>query len=98
MDKYLIKRPRNSVDSNRNSCSTPAPTSTTTPAQTSIPLPIPSPSPIPTNDIVSDPGLRKQINEFDVGVRDRIRREYISKGPCQPKGHFFFQKPSMEDR
>ncbi|XP_047949280.1 zinc finger MYM-type protein 1-like [Salvia hispanica] len=40
-------------------------------------------------NIVSDPGLRSPIASYDVQIRDRIRREYVSKGPCQPKGHVF---------
>ena len=28
------------------------------------------------DDIVSDPGLRKPIESFNVNIRDRIRREY----------------------
>ena len=39
------------------------------------------------NDIVSGPGKRKPIEEFDVSIRDRVRREYLNKGPCQPIGH-----------
>ncbi|XP_042035252.1 zinc finger MYM-type protein 1-like [Salvia splendens] len=42
-------------------------------------------------NIVSDPGLRSPIARYDVQIRDRIRREYVSKGPCQPKGHVFRQ-------
>lgn len=90
MDKFLIKRPRNSVDSSKNSCSTPASTSTPTPTSTpATPNPTHSPVANPTDEVVSDPGLRKQIIEFDIGSRDRIRREYISKGACQPKVHNF---------
>ncbi|XP_041997948.1 zinc finger MYM-type protein 1-like [Salvia splendens] len=33
------------------------------------------------NDIVGDPGKRKPIEEFDVSIRDRVRREYLNKGP-----------------
>ena len=44
------------------------------------------------NDIVSDPGLRKPIESFNVNIRDRIRREYASKGPCQPHNHIFLKK------
>ncbi|XP_042008944.1 zinc finger MYM-type protein 1-like [Salvia splendens] len=39
------------------------------------------------NDIVGDPGKRKPIEEFDVSIRDRVRREYLNMGPCQPIGH-----------
>ena len=44
------------------------------------------------DDIVSDPGLRKPIESFNVNIRDRIRREYASKGPCQPHNHIFLKK------
>ena len=44
------------------------------------------------DDIVSDPGLRKPIESFNVNIRDRIRREYASKGPCQPHNHIFPKK------
>ena len=33
------------------------------------------------DDIVSDPAIRKPIEDFDVQIRDRIQRTYISKGP-----------------
>jgi len=38
-------------------------------------------------DIIADPRLRKDIDEFDPNVRDDARREYVLLGPCQPKGH-----------
>ena len=44
------------------------------------------------DDIVSDPGLRKTIESFNVNIRDRIIREYTSKGPCQPHNHIFPKK------
>lgn len=39
--------------------------------------------------IVSDPGLRKSINEYEHIVRDNVRRAYVTKGPCQPHSHDF---------
>ena len=39
------------------------------------------------DDVISDPGKRKPIESFEIAVRDRIRREYIIRGPCQPVGH-----------
>ncbi|KAK1373634.1 hypothetical protein POM88_029827 [Heracleum sosnowskyi] len=80
MDKYVIKKPRISVNF--------VPTPTPTPTLTLNPTPNPSVE-SDTDTIVSDPGSRKQIKEYDVGIRDRIRREYISKGVCQPFGHNF---------
>ncbi|KAH7650966.1 Ribonuclease H-like protein, partial [Dioscorea alata] len=44
------------------------------------------------NDIVSDPGLRKPIEDFDNRIRDQVRREYLTRGPCQAIGHKFPQK------
>ncbi|XP_042466270.1 zinc finger MYM-type protein 1-like [Zingiber officinale] len=41
------------------------------------------------NDIVSDPGLRKSIEEFDISIRDQVRREYLTRGPCKPIGHMY---------
>lgn len=43
-------------------------------------------------DIVADPGLRKPIDEYDVNIRDAIRREYLLRGPCQPIGHRYPKK------
>jgi hypothetical protein len=40
-------------------------------------------------DIVADPGLRKPIDEYDVNIRDAVRREYLLQGPCQPIGHIY---------
>ncbi|KAH7670424.1 Ribonuclease H-like protein [Dioscorea alata] len=81
MDKFLIKRPRSEESSN-----TPK-----------VPLDSKSSEEnINTNfnfnDIVSDPGLRKPIEDFDNGIRDQVRREYLTRGPCQPTGHKFPQK------
>ena len=50
---------------------------------------------IPTEqvfDIVADPGLRKLIDEYDVNIRDAVRREYLLRGPCQPIGHTYPKK------
>ncbi|XP_042059083.1 uncharacterized protein LOC121803492 [Salvia splendens] len=41
------------------------------------------------SEIKADLGLRKPIAEYGVNIRDRIRREYVAKGPCQPKGNIF---------
>lgn len=41
------------------------------------------------SDIVTDPGLRKPVDEFDVNIRDEVRREYVSRGPCQLTGHVY---------
>ncbi|KAK2392354.1 zinc finger MYM-type protein [Trifolium repens] len=36
-----------------------------------------------SNEIVRDPGLRKQINEYAPDIQDQVRRTYILKGPTQ---------------
>ncbi|XP_041995749.1 uncharacterized protein LOC121745871 [Salvia splendens] len=35
---------------------------------------------------------RKSIEAFDVAIRDRVRREYLVKGPCQPIGNTYPKK------
>ncbi|CAH9053650.1 unnamed protein product [Cuscuta epithymum] len=40
-------------------------------------------------DIISDPGLRKPINEYEPRVRDDVMRAYVVKGACQPLSHKF---------
>ncbi|XP_050233532.1 uncharacterized protein LOC126682019 [Mercurialis annua] len=44
------------------------------------------------NELVVDPELRMCIDDFDVGIRDQVRREYLLRGPCQPYGHDFPKK------
>ena len=39
--------------------------------------------------IISDPALRKSINEHEPSVRDDVRRQYVAKGRCQPLSHSF---------
>ncbi|XP_042423385.1 zinc finger MYM-type protein 1-like [Zingiber officinale] len=94
MLKYVAKRPRSSIESS------------SVPDEESTPAPQPPPSPpsppqiLSENienlntevEIVVDPGLRKLIEEYDVGARDRIRKEYVAMGPCQPRGHNFLRK------
>ncbi|XP_058746804.1 uncharacterized protein LOC131619753 [Vicia villosa] len=36
------------------------------------------------NEIVRDPGCRKQIHEYAPDIQDQVRRAYILKGPTQP--------------
>ena len=43
------------------------------------------------DDIIRDPSLRKDINEYELGIRDDIRRKYVQMGPCQPMAHDFPQ-------
>lgn len=59
---------------------------------------IPQPQPHPANedaphvfnpdDIVCDPALRRQINDFHPDVQDQVRRSYLLKGPTQPIVNF----------
>lgn len=37
----------------------------------------------------SDPGLRTPIFDYDPNIRDRVRRAYLQRGPCQPKKHTY---------
>jgi hypothetical protein len=39
------------------------------------------------DQVIVDPGLRMPIEQIDANIRDAVRRAYIAKGPCQPKGH-----------
>src|SRR5687767_5972874 len=36
-------------------------------------------------EIKSDLGLRKQIDDYHPNVRERVRRKYLENGPCQPR-------------
>ncbi|KAH7676979.1 Ribonuclease H-like protein [Dioscorea alata] len=47
-------------------------------------------------DII-DLGLRKPIKEYDIGIKDQVRREYLLMGPCQPIGHNFPRKQQGKD-
>ncbi|XP_022899203.1 uncharacterized protein LOC111412495 [Olea europaea var. sylvestris] len=39
-----------------------------------------------------NPGLRTPIVNYNVNVRDEIRRAYVQRGPCQPRNHKYPQK------
>jgi hypothetical protein len=39
------------------------------------------------DQVIADPGLRMPIEQINANIRGAIRRAYIAKGPCQPKGH-----------
>ncbi|CAK8575928.1 unnamed protein product [Lathyrus sativus] len=45
------------------------------------------------NEIVRDPGRRKQINEYAPDIQDQVRRAYILKGPMQPELPSFPRTP-----
>ncbi|CAN6571248.1 unnamed protein product [Malus baccata var. baccata] len=40
-------------------------------------------------NLQADSGLRIQMIDYDANMRDEVRRSYIQKGPCQPRGHNF---------
>ena len=40
-------------------------------------------------DIQADPALRTPISRGNPKLEDKIRRAYLQKGPCQPRGHDF---------
>jgi hypothetical protein len=37
-----------------------------------------------SNEIVCNPGIMKQINEYAPDIHDQVRKTYILKGPTQP--------------
>ncbi|XP_074275115.1 uncharacterized protein LOC141599107 [Silene latifolia] len=39
-----------------------------------------------------DPGLRKRISDYHPNDQEIVQREYIRRGPCQPKDYDFPQK------
>ncbi|WVZ79851.1 hypothetical protein U9M48_027380 [Paspalum notatum var. saurae] len=45
------------------------------------------------SDIISDPGLRKPIDEYPFEIRDQVKRAYALRGPTQPIGFIFPRKP-----
>lgn len=47
---------------------------------------------IDLDSLPTDPGLRKKISDYHPNDRDEIRRVYLQRGPCQPRGHKFPQK------
>ncbi|CAL8116952.1 unnamed protein product [Prunus armeniaca] len=40
-------------------------------------------------NLQADPGLRTRMIDYDANMRDEVRRSYLQKGPCQPRGHNF---------
>ncbi|KAL6547893.1 hypothetical protein OROHE_009598 [Orobanche hederae] len=56
-----------------------------------------SDNPLCEGNIVTDPGLRKGINEHESRIRDDVRREYVQTGPCHPFTHLY-PRTKMGDR
>ncbi|KAL9667463.1 hypothetical protein QQ045_001823 [Rhodiola kirilowii] len=93
MERYFSKRPRVSIDSSSSVAQTQ--TSNADILTTNVELEAnlnDEEVEIIETDIVADPGLRKPIESYESNIRDRIRREYVAKGQCQPKGHKFPRK------
>ncbi|XP_023633335.1 zinc finger MYM-type protein 1 [Capsella rubella] len=44
---------------------------------------------IDLDDLPWDPAKRKNILSYHPNQRDEVRRKYLSRGPCQPRGHNF---------
>ncbi|KAK1355670.1 hypothetical protein POM88_048926 [Heracleum sosnowskyi] len=40
-------------------------------------------------NLPADPGLRLKITKYHLNDRDKVRRAYLQKGPCQPREHNF---------
>ncbi|KAK1382309.1 zinc finger MYM-type protein 5-like [Heracleum sosnowskyi] len=90
MDKFLIKRPRfpsatNTHVLNLNSAadSNAFIPDTNTPTQKRANIEF------NPDSIISDPGARIPIDEYDVNIRDQVRRAYIAKGPFRPVDYTF---------
>lgn len=41
------------------------------------------------NNLPADPGRRLKITRYHPNDRDKVRRAYLQKGPCQPGEHNF---------
>ena len=76
MEKYLIKRKPIEEESSKINNSCPK--------QVRVELNL--------DDLPSDPGLRKQILEYNLNDRDKVQRTYLQKGPCQPHEYNFPQR------
>ena len=76
MEKYLLKRPR-ILDSGPE------------PEAQSAEENLMANDDIDESEIKAAPGLRKSIAKYGMNIRDHIRREYIAKVHCQPKGNIF---------
>ncbi|XP_042009030.1 zinc finger MYM-type protein 1-like [Salvia splendens] len=94
MDKFMKKRPRVSIgSSSANVEQEPQQLGNNVVVENN-----PDEIEIDKEKIKADPGLRDSMDSFDVNIRDRIRREYVAKGPCQPKSHDFPKKQYGKDK
>nr|XP_017221282.1 PREDICTED: uncharacterized protein LOC108198012 [Daucus carota subsp. sativus] len=100
MDKFVIrtKRPRSPGSVNKNSGAKSG-AKTDSGSNASVPNPIPN-APVEerastefnSEELISDPGLRIPIAEYNVNIRDQVRRAYIAKGPFQITDYNFPKK------
>ncbi|XP_019093410.1 PREDICTED: uncharacterized protein LOC104754107 [Camelina sativa] len=44
---------------------------------------------IDLDDLPWDPAKRKRIISYHPNQRDEVRRKYLTRGPCQPRGHLW---------
>ncbi|KAL9661194.1 hypothetical protein QQ045_026016 [Rhodiola kirilowii] len=44
------------------------------------------------DDLPWDPAEREKITQYHPNQRDEVRRKYLIRGPCQPRGHAFPRK------
>ncbi|XP_047953108.1 zinc finger MYM-type protein 1-like [Salvia hispanica] len=103
MEKYFKKRTRNSIDSSSANVEVEQEANVEAeqePQYSENNVVVdrnPDEVEIDEKEIDVDPGSRRPIDTFDVNIRDRIRREYVAKGPCQPKGLDFPRKKYGKD-
>jgi len=50
------------------------------------------------DDLICDLGLKKYIFDYDANDRERVRRAYLQKGPCQPKSHVFPRRQCVSNK
>ncbi|KAJ9545337.1 hypothetical protein OSB04_025044 [Centaurea solstitialis] len=50
---------------------------------------VPSNNAVDINDLPWDPSERPKITSYNPNQIDEIRRQYLVRGPCQPRGHEF---------
>ncbi|KAL3825507.1 hypothetical protein ACJIZ3_021536 [Penstemon smallii] len=86
MDKFVIRTSKEDSLTSQVSGSTQETSSTNRSNQFS------KKSRFESNNLIINPGLRKQISEYDVNEREEIRRAYLQKGPCQPRTNNFPQR------
>ncbi|CAH9107154.1 unnamed protein product, partial [Cuscuta europaea] len=55
------------------------------------------PKQVDLDELPSDPAKRRKISEYHPNQIDEIRRKYLIKGPCQPRGHDFPQKEIVKN-